>query len=165
MLASIRKAEADLATREAAWPAQTDNDKLTAAFGKLNEAGIYAVEHFGAMASDAGELYGQIRGDGRWRGYCFYHSQDLVRAVTGGTLMLRYSAAADQPTDDQNRAIGQAVMEALQQLGLKPKWNGDPNTTISLPLTWQRRAALPQPHRSSKPEPDMPYIKPWWKFW
>ena len=133
-------ASANALFRDAAgWTEMTDNDKLTAAFQELNEAGIRAEENYGYEASDCGELYREIRGDKKWRGYCFYHNQDLVRAVLDGNLMLRFSASVDKPTDEDNCQIANIIVDALRKKGLNPDWNGDPNRTISISLIWQRR--------------------------
>ncbi|NLS93927.1 MAG: hypothetical protein GXX96_17330 [Planctomycetaceae bacterium] len=121
------------------WPEKTDNDRLAEAFQHLNECGIRAVQNYGFEASDCLELYREIRGDAEWRGYCFYHNQDLARAVLGGGLAVRFSAAVDRPTDDENRAIGAAIVDILRTHGLQPEWDGDPRRVISLPFEWQRR--------------------------
>ena len=153
-----------LATDAAGWPEKTDNDKLTAAFQRLNETGIRAVENYGYEASDCGELYREIRGDPQWRGYCFYHSQDLVRAVLYDDLGIRFSAAVDEPTDDDNRDVGRAVVEAMSEEGLQPDWASDPHRAISLVLQWQRRPVAGKEHRDPVVGPD-PNSKPWWKLW
>lgn len=149
-----------LARETAHWPEMTDNDKLTAAFLDLTTSGIRAEENYGYEASDCGELYSEIRGNPKWKGYCFYHNQDLVRGVLDGSLMIRFSAAVDKPTDEDNSQIAIAVVDALRARGLHPDWDGDPRRTISLPLTWQRRPDVIKV--SERPQKDS---KPWWKFW
>jgi len=129
----------ELAIESANWPEKTDNDRLSEAFRRLNECGIRALENYGGTASDCGELYSEIRGDARWRGYCFYHGQDLTSAVLGGELMLRYSAAVDQPSDDDNRPIGETIVEVLRASGLQPEWDGNPRKVVSVQLEWRRR--------------------------
>jgi hypothetical protein len=146
------------------WPEKTDNDKLTLAFQRLNEAGIRAVENYGYEASDCGELYSEIRGVQQWWGYCFYHNQDLVRAVLGGPLGIRFSAAVNQPTDDDNRGVGKTVVDVMRAEGLQAEWNGDPHRVISVTLEWQRR---PDAGRAQKEMAagSKPNSKPYWKFW
>jgi hypothetical protein len=135
----LSKVTHELAENSNNWPEQTDNDRLTKAFKDLNESGIRAVENYGFEASDSGELYREIRDNAKWKGYCFYHNQDLVRAIIGRNLFLRFSAAADQPTNDDNRAIGKIVVGALRAHGLHPEWDGDPCKAILIQLEWQRR--------------------------
>lgn len=158
------KAMTALVKEEPDWPEKTDNDKLTIAFQRLNEAGIRALENYGYEASDCGELYSEIRDDPQWRGYCFYHNQDLVRAVLGGPLGIRFSAAVDQPTDDDNRGVGKTVVDAMRAEGLQTEWNGDPHRVISVTIEWQRRldAGRDQKEMYAGSEPNS---KPWWKFW
>lgn len=136
----VDRAERELAKESKRWPKKTDNDRLIEAFEALNRSGIRAIENYGFEASDCVELYREIRGKSKWRGYCFYHNQDLIRAVLGGELAIRFSAAVDQPTDVDDRNIGEAVVEGLRSCGLKPVWNGDPRQVIELPIEWQRRA-------------------------
>ena len=116
----------------------TDNARLTQTFENLNGSGIRALENYGYEASDCSELYREIRGQAQWRGYCFYHIQDLIGAVLGGGLAVRYSAAIDQPSDDDNRIIGEEIVAALRRHGLAPEWDGDPSNVIYLPIEWQR---------------------------
>lgn len=155
------RAAKDALTADAAhWPEMTDNDKLTAAFDELTKSGIRAEENYGYEASDCGELYREIRGDTKWKGYCFYHNQDLVRAVLDGVLMIRFCAAVDKPTDEENRQIGNTVANTLRTNGLTPGWNGDPGNTISLLLKWQRRTGASR--EETNPGSGQ---SPWWQFW
>lgn len=135
----LELAASELAKASVHWPAKTDNDRLTDAFRRLNVSGIRARENYGYEASDCSELYREIRGQKGWRGYCFYHNQDLIRAVRDGGLSIRFSAAVDQPTDDDNRVIGKAVFDELRNQGLEPTWSGDPRKVIQLPIEWRRR--------------------------
>lgn len=153
---------AALAKQATAWPEKTDNDKLALAFQRLNEAGVRAVENFGCEASDCGELYSEIRGTPQWQGYCFYHAQDLIRAVLGDHLNIRYSAAKDQPTDDENRRIGKIVDNVLRAEGLETDWAEDPCGTISVKLDWQRR---PKGVQAKKVDGSNANTRPWWKLW
>lgn len=149
------------------WPEKTDNDRLQEAFQHLNNAGIRAVENHGYEASDCGELYREIQGDPQWRGYCFYHKQDLVRAVLDGDLALRFSAAIDKPTDEDNRGIGRTIVDALHAYGLQPEWDGDPRKIILVRLKWQRRPhanGLRDPPKTTVAQPGTK-TTPWWKFW
>lgn len=135
----IERTSIALAKEMKRWPKKTDNDRLTNAFKNLNDSGIKAIENYGFTASDCSELYRKVRGKAKWRGYCFYHNQDLVRAVLGGGLSIRFSAALDDPSDKDDRVIGEKVLKELKTQGLLPEWNGDPRTVIQLPIEWQRR--------------------------
>ncbi|QDU54551.1 DUF6891 domain-containing protein [Aeoliella mucimassa] len=136
----LQTAKKELEEATATWPATTDNDRLTAAFEQLNETGIRAVENYGYMASDGTGLYNEIKGISRWRGYCFYQSQDLVQALLNGKLSIRYDTMANWwRTDRKTMMIGKAVTEALRDHGLEPDWSGDPAKVIELPIEWRRR--------------------------
>ena len=85
---AIRKAlAAEFKTKAAAeksWPKETDCDRLDRAFDALMAAGICALHNAGYTQSDghadvAQELHDQ--GREKFHGYCFYHGQDVERAV------------------------------------------------------------------------------------
>jgi hypothetical protein len=129
------------ATAEASWPARTDCDRLDEAFAELNAAGIIALHNAGYTMSDGHEDVGEElhrRGRTGIRGYCFYHGQDLERAVRGEGLTLAFGDLDAE--DDQKVVIGREVKQALERAGLSAKWNGDPGTRIEVPnLDWKRR--------------------------
>ncbi|UYK66619.1 hypothetical protein NG831_21435 [Xanthomonas sacchari] len=78
---------------EQTWPAQTDCDRLDALFERLHEAGICALANAGyTMSDDHVEVNQAVAGapDRRYHGYCFYHGQDMERAIDGGGLMLAF---------------------------------------------------------------------------
>jgi hypothetical protein len=143
------------------WERPTDNEKLEAAFDDLNKHGIRSIQNYRFEASDCGELYAEIRGDAQWSGYCFYHNQDLVRAVCHGDLMIRFSESKDNPTEEGNKRIAKEIIRTMNTHGLSPEWDGDPERTIGLTLSWK---AIPQDLKSP-PEPTKQNSKPWWKLW
>lgn len=130
------------------WPATTDSDRLTAAFGELGRTGVAAREVF-TCCQNCG--HSEIL-DGYKeppRGYVFYHQQDAERGIAGQGVHLAYS-----PRDDDAAFAGE-VVEALRRNGLQPRWDGSTETRIFVPMTWQRRrtgrlAAYP----GSLPGPD-----------
>ena len=129
------------AAAEASWPARTDCDRLDDAFAELNAAGIIALHNAGYTMSDGHEDVGEElhrRGRNGIRGYCFYHGQDLERAVAGEGLTLAFGDLDAE--DDQKVVIGREVKQALERAGLSVKWNGDPGTRIEVcKLDWKRR--------------------------
>ena len=128
---------------EAAWPPVTDCNRLDAAFDALNGMGVIALHNAGYTISDgisdvAGVL-AESDGD-KVKGYCFYHGQDLERAVDGHGLMLAYGDIAD--TAIGKRQIGELVRAELERRGFVVEWDGDEEKRIDLPrIVWQRRAA------------------------
>lgn len=129
------------AAAEATWPAETDCDRLDRTFEKLNDEGIIALHNAGYTMSDGLSDVGEVLSEyGRHgiRGYCFYHGQDLERAVNGGGLMLAFG---DLDSDAKQKiAIGQFVKQALEDQGFVIEWNGDPESRLNIPnLDWKRR--------------------------
>jgi hypothetical protein len=127
---------------EQAWPAITDCDRLDVAFWRLHEAGVCAIENAGYTLSDGytevSEAVAQAP-PGHYHGYCFYHGQDVERAVQGQGLMLAFGDLKDRK--DEGVAVGHAVVKALAAAGLKAEWSGELGQRIGLPdIDWRRRA-------------------------
>ncbi len=128
---------------EETWPEVTDNDRLTAAFDELTETGYIALENAGYTMSDGlddtAELWHQ-RGRENVHGYCFYHGQDVERAVDGGGLMLAYGVFSDDTA--AKLQMGKYLVDVLKRHGLEVKWEEDPERRIELPsFQWRRRTA------------------------
>lgn len=139
---------------EAQWPAETDCDRLTRALEALTATGIVSLENAGYTLSDGWSDYQEVV-QNEWsegdllspvRGGCFYHQQDLERAITGGGLDLAFGSVTGEDPDSCKIAI--EIVEQLRALGFKPEWNGTVGQRIHLPIEWQRRfgpAADPSP--------------------
>lgn len=144
MLEEVAKSEFQAKREaEATWPPVTDCMRLDAAFEALNEMGIIALHYAGYTMSDGlddvGEALSEADRD-KVKGYCFYHAQDVARALDGYGLLLAYGDLAD--TASGKRAIGELVKVELERQGLEVKWDGDEEQRIDLPsVVWQRRAA------------------------
>jgi hypothetical protein len=127
---------------EKAWPRETDCDRLDAAFTALNGQGVVALHDAGYTMSDGFDDVSQVlheRGRDKFRGYCFYHGQDLERALAGHGLMLAFGDLDD--TASGKLAIGKLVASTLEAHGLVVSWNGSAETRIDLPkFDWKRRA-------------------------
>lgn len=134
------------AAGQATWPATTDCDRLDAAFGELDAAGIVARQNF-TCCNNCGmaEIGGEVAPDqiDDIRGYAFYHEQDTERAAESGGLFLSYGAFRRKPDTvadpAQMAAVGQDVVSALRRHGLTVRWDGDIDRRIHVALTWQRR--------------------------
>ena len=129
-----RQAEAD-------WPTTTDCDRLDDAFAELNSGGVIALHNAGTTMSDGLSDIGQElheRGRAGVKGYCFYHGQDLERAVNGQGLLLAFGDLDD--VAEQKRAVGEEVRTCLGRHGLRVEWDGDPEQRLAIPnLDWKRR--------------------------
>lgn len=130
---------------EATWPLTTDCDRLDAAFETLDAHGIIALQNTGYEMSDgltevAEALHACGRREGV-QGYCFYHGQDLERAVKGEGLMLAFGSLDDDQT--HKLEVGQRVREILEGGGFMVQWNGDAEKRLNLPgLDWKRRGPI-----------------------
>lgn len=128
---------------EAQWEEITHCDLLDKVFEILNRRDIIAIQNAGYTMSEghediAEELYAR-GGRDKAIGYCFYHEQDLERAVKGMGLMLAFGDLDD--TDAGKIRIGDLITEVVQECGLECSWNRDPNKRIEIPeITWQRRS-------------------------
>lgn len=128
---------------EASWPKETDCDRLDRAFAALNSHGVIALHNAGYTMSDGLDDVGDVLGE-RGRsgviGYCFYHGQDVERAVAGGGLFIAFGDL-DGDTS-QKIEVGTAVREILQQHLFRVEWNGDSETRLEIPnFDWKRRYA------------------------
>ena len=129
---------------EESWPDTTDCDRLDQAFAKLNSRGIIALHNAGYTISDGISDVTEVlheRGRTGTKGYCFYHGQDLERAVAGVGLMIAFGDLDDDKL--KKTEVGHLVKDVLQESGFTVEWNGDPETRLNLPkLDWKRRRAL-----------------------
>ncbi len=132
---------------EALWPQVTDVDRLDQAFASLDEQGVCAVqwaghdmdEGFEVVVDALREAHGAGVAEDHYWGYCFFHSQDMDRALNGQGLLLAFDAIGSEEAADMER-VGRKVCEVLEQEGLTTRWNGRANRRIEVPaLHWQRR--------------------------
>lgn len=147
-LEEFGKSELDRAWREQekeekSWKDRTDCDRLNAAFGELDRAGIAARQDFlccqtcGCAAMY--EEFAQMQEAGTTpRGYAFYHAQDTERGVEGDGVYLSFGHVTFEE-DDRAVAIAREVVDALRRHGLQPEWDGTFGQRIRLPLAWRRR--------------------------
>src|SRR5690606_22254313 len=71
-------------------------------------------------------------------GYCFYHGQDLERAVRGEGLLIAFQKI-DKVSDSVSKEVAKKIVEVLEQHGLRTEWNGKADARILLPdFKWQR---------------------------
>ncbi len=118
---------------------------MDAAFETLDAHGIIALQNTGYEMSDgltevAEALHARGRREGV-QGYCFYHGQDLERAVKGEGLKLAFGSLDDDKA--HKLEVGQRVREILEGGGFTVQWNGDAETRLNLPgLDWKRRGPL-----------------------
>ena len=134
------------------WPATTDCDRLDAIFAQLTKGGILALANAGYTSSDAYGDAGAVIADSpkdQFKGFCFYHGQDVERAVGGYPLCVGFDATVDQA--DAKRAIGESVLAELKS-GFSVDWNSDPETRMLITnLDWKRRTRWPTMQAATEP--------------
>ncbi|MDB9420533.1 MAG: hypothetical protein EWV55_22060 [Microcystis viridis Mv_BB_P_19951000_S69] len=132
------------AIAEDTWPDETDCDRLDQAFQTMNSSGIIALQNAGYTMSDGLDDVGEVlheRGRDNVKGYCFYHGQDLERAVAGTGLMLAFGDLDTDPA--QKTSIGNTIKDILESKGFVVEWNGDPESRLNIPeLDWKRRRSV-----------------------
>lgn len=128
---------------ERSWPALTDCDRLDKVFYDLHEQGICALANAGYTKSDGYSDVAEAVADapdGHYTGYCFYHGQDVERAIEGYGVMLAFGDLGDD--DARGLQVGLVIADALRQAGFQVDWDGTMQTRINLPVfDWKRRAA------------------------
>jgi len=135
---------ASLEKEKATWPSITDCDKLDRVFEALNTLGIIALQNAGYTQSDGyddtREIYHRRADRDKVIGYCFYHGQDLERAVCGEGLYLAFGPMDAQNEETEGPRVGAMIVEELKRMGFSPQWNGTFNQRIHVPaIDWKRR--------------------------
>ncbi|RJY09271.1 DUF6891 domain-containing protein [Aurantiacibacter aquimixticola] len=127
---------------EAGWPARTDWDKLDEVFAALETCDILSLHNVGYTTSDAhDDAWQTIReaSDREYRGFVYYHGQDVERAVDAMPLFLGYDSIAEG--EKAKRELGEEIVAAVREGGFAVDWSGDPETRMSIvDLVWKKRA-------------------------
>jgi len=125
------------------WEKETDFDRLAQVFDKLNSSGIIRLHKAGNTRQDGEgdteEIYEALKDKGiKTRGYCFYHTQDVDRAIEGDNLFLAFGAF--QGDEKMGTDIGKEIVAALHGKGFKTDWNGSIEKRIEIVgIKWQKR--------------------------
>lgn len=133
-----------LAAEQHSWPAVTDCDCLDEAFLAINSRGVIALQNTGYTQSDGYddfvEALHEAPDEAAVLGYCFYHGQDLARAVRGGGLYLAFGPTEPEDEATKGPVVGRIIQEELSRAGLPVEWDGGFSTRICIPrIKWQRR--------------------------
>jgi Domain of unknown function (DUF6891) len=71
-------------------------------------------------------------------GYCFYHGQDVERAILNQGLMLAFGLILSDPAKGVD--IGRRVVAELEAAGFQVAWNGSTEQRINIVnMRWQKR--------------------------
>ncbi len=124
------------------WQHPTDPEKLRQAFDSLCKEKIVALHNAGYTQSEALEDISDV-----WQdledayiqpiGYCYYHGQDLDRAINDGGLMIGFYGKKEK-NDKEAIIIGHKVVNALKAVGFDVKWNHAASQRIEIPdFKWE----------------------------
>jgi len=127
------------------WKSPNDTERLTEAFDELCDQNIIALHNAGFETSDGEyevvEVERALRENGKMsEGYCFYHEQDLARAISKDKPSLYIAFQKINNEDDKvSIEVGKKVVEVLKHHGFAVDWNESANTKILIPnFKWQR---------------------------
>ncbi|OXG00527.1 hypothetical protein BC749_105227 [Flavobacterium araucananum] len=140
----IREEYQKLLSESKQWKSPTDTERLIKAFDELCDENILALHNAGYTTTD-GEYEvveveralqeNEVESDG----YCFYHEQDLARAIAieDPGLFIAFQKV-DNSDDATTIEVGKIVAEALRNNGLEVNWNGSARSKIEIPgFRWQ----------------------------
>jgi hypothetical protein len=127
---------------EDAWPEQTSWDRLNTAFKRLRREGIITLHNAGFEESDGLTLVDEARAISparAYKGFCFYHEQDVEAAMDYGGLRLSYGAFETSP--EAMREVPSLILTSLHQIDVAAEWSGNYAERILLPgFVWQKRS-------------------------
>ncbi|GEM_PF-4556680 len=109
--------------REAAqWDAPTDFEKLRNVFEQLNKEKIIALHRTGYTQSDGFDDVREVAQGIQEQqitpiGYCFYHTQDLIRVIETNHLYLTFGTCNEEKYSAIQ--IGEKIISALKQQGFE----------------------------------------------
>jgi hypothetical protein len=126
------------------WKRPTDSERLIEAFDELCKQNIIAIHNAGYTTSDGEYEVVEVERTLRENqvisdGYCFYHEQDLSRAITlkDSSLYIAYQKV-NNSEDNVTLEVGKKIVKVLIDKGFEIEWNEDINSKILIPnFKWQ----------------------------
>ena len=127
------------------WESPTDTERLIKAFDELCDENIIALHNAGYTTTDGEYEVVEVERDLQENevesdGYCFYHEQDLARAIDieNPGLYIAFQKV-DNSDDAVTIEIGKRVAEVLINNDFKIIWNGSAKSKIEIPgFRWQK---------------------------
>lgn len=139
----INAVNEELLKESESWGENTQTNRLIAAFDELAESKIIALHYTGYTMDDGEYEVVEVErtlndNDEKSEGYCFYHGQDLERAVRGDGLNISFQKINNE-SDVVSKEIAKKIVAVLEKHDLKVDWNGKASSKILLPeFKWQR---------------------------
>ncbi|MFM8579966.1 MAG: DUF6891 domain-containing protein [Planctomycetaceae bacterium] len=157
----LEKVAAQQALEQAAWPAETDCERLDRVEARLRDQGILLWQVSPCCDTCTGselpdridEIERRYPGfRGRVRGYAFFIDQNMAEMLADDFRISVYLAygwfsvdgsSVDRESYEANSlGVARDVCNCLRECGFEPNWNGSFSRKIELPLNWQRRTML-----------------------
>lgn len=123
------------------WQLPTDCDKLLNVFDKLCKEKIVALHCAGYTQEDALYDVQEVREDLEDMGvhpigYCYYHQQDMERAINQGVLMISFYGKKEK-NDKEAIMVGNIIVNALKEAGFTVNWDNTTSKRIEVsPFIW-----------------------------
>lgn len=124
------------------WVKNTDPERLLKVFDTLCAQNILAVHNVGYTDSEAiydiEDIWQDLEDEGAQpKGFCYYHGQDLERAIETGELMLGFGGKKEK-NEKEAIAIGNIITSVFQDAGFDVEWNHTATERIKiLDFNWQ----------------------------
>jgi hypothetical protein len=126
------------------WEKPTDTERLVKAFDELCASNIIALHNAGYETSDGEYEVVQVEKELRKNrvksdGYCFYHEQDLARAIDkkNPNLYIAFQKV-DNEDDNVTIGVGKKIVTVLKKYGFEVDWEEKPTKKILIPnFKWQ----------------------------
>jgi hypothetical protein len=118
------------------WQKPTDPDRLVDAFDKLRRQKIVALHNAGYTQEDAlydvKEVWEDLEDiDVHPVGYCYYHGQDIERAIEDNILCIGFYGKKEK-NDKEAIMIGNTIVNVLKESGFEVNWNNTASKRIEI---------------------------------
>lgn len=109
--------------------ASEDANRIEALHDALAKRNLAFSFDEGYDAGDAAEDGAELARDAGHAGYAYCTNQDVDSAIHNGLIYFGFSSL-DNPGEESDAELGQAVVDALQEVGFSPEWNGSHTARI-----------------------------------
>jgi len=128
--------------KEKKWERPTDFDRLKTSFIQLNKNNILAIHNAGYTVSegveDSVEVFHHLKTkDIVPEGFCFYHFQDIERAIESKLLNIAFGDF--ESSEKKALEIGKKIVDVLESNNFLVNWNEDIDMRIEInPFCWEK---------------------------
>ena len=110
------------------WQRPTDFDKLVNVFNELVKRKIIALHLAGYTKQDGYAEVAELNNELKEHninpiGFCFYHAQDLARAINPDIANLYLAFDSTDRNDEDAVEVGKIITRLLREIGFSVKWN------------------------------------------